>query len=167
VAGKPFGVRQNRLDGLEGGSRRLEGLLGNGPAGRLSCGLESRLSCGLEVRLGCGLLVASDLNVNATVAAAFGPRSANDAGPTAVDFDSFGFGLNGLNGLSDLDGGGGRNNETFSGRFESGRRGGAVFDLPQFAGVVVVAVLALNLAGGVPERKKIEIAKKNIFLQKP
>ena len=161
MAGKPFGVRQNGLDGLEGGSGRLEGLLGNGTAGRLSSGLESRLSsglesrlsCGLECRLGCGLLVASDLNVNATVAVAFGPRSANDAGTTAVDFDGFGFGLNCLNGLSDLDGGGGRNNETFSGRFESGRRGGAVFDLPQFAGVVVVAVLALHLAGGVPGRK--------------
>ena len=80
MSGKPFGVGQNGLDGLEGGSGRLEGRLGSLESG------SGRLGSGLEGGLG-RLLVASDLNVDAAIAAALGSRSANDAGAAAVDLD--------------------------------------------------------------------------------
>ena len=149
VSGESLGSGQSGLEG------RLEGRLDWGsrgwPEGGLSWsgGLEGRLE-GLLGRL----LIAPDGNVGASVAT-LGSGSANDVGTSAVDVDGLRGGLNKrgsnlLDGLGGLDGGSWGNDEALSGWVESSLRGGSVFNLPQLSGVVVVAVLALDLSSGVP-----------------
>lgn len=102
-----------------------------------------------------GLLVAPDSDIN-TAVSVLGPWPTNNISTATVHVDGLGcsFG-NGdrsggrLNGLGSLDWGISWNDEAFPGWVEPTVGGCAVFDFPQLAGVVVVAVLALDLASDV------------------
>ena len=146
VTGEPLGISQSGLEGrLDWGRGWSEGGLSR----------RSGLKGGLEGWLG-RLLIAPDGDVGTSVTT-LGSGSANDAGTAAIDVDGLrGFNLRGGSGLDWLGGlnrGSRRNDETLAGRVEPSLRGGAVFNLPQLSGVVVVAVLALNLSSGVPATK--------------
>ena len=160
VDGVGPGVEVNVLGRVSGeslgsGQSGLKGGLDRGSRGWPESGLSwsGRLEGRLEGLLG-RLLIAPDGNVGASVAA-FGSGSANDGGTSSVGDDGLRGGLNKrgsnlLDGLGGLDGGSWGNDEALSGWVESSLRGGSVFNLPQLSGVVVVAVLALDLSSGVP-----------------
>ena len=102
-----------------------------------------------------GLLVAPDSDIN-TAVSVLGPWPTNNISTATVHVDGLGcsFG-NGdrsggrLNGLGSLDWGISWNDEAFPGWVEPAVGGCAVFDFPQLAGVVVVAVLTLYFASDV------------------
>jgi len=154
VSGKPLGGVQNGLNGLEGG---LGGGPKGGPGAGNGLGDDGLGSDGLGSDEGLGwLLVTSNGDVGASVAV-FWSRTADDVGATSVHVDGlWSRGDGGLDWLFCFDWSRRGDNEALAGRVEPSLGGGPVFDLPQLAGVVVVAVLALHLSGGVPRVDKKE-----------